>query len=150
MNANGHPQTLATGARPPAADLAALQAQLDAYDALYNNARPHQGIDGQTPDQRYTATAKAEPAPGRLPPPLRCTHVKVTGHGVVDLGDDLDTSIGAEWGHAHVDVIRDDLDVVIFHRDQVIRTLRIDPNRRYQPSGRPSGPKRPRLVSAKS
>ena len=138
-------------ARPPAEDLAGLQRQLDCYDAIYNSERPHQGIGGQTPDQRYTATAKAEPAPHRLPPPLRANTVKVARDGLVPLGHRQSTSIGIEWAGAHVDVIRDDLDVVIIHDHHLIHRLRIDPNRRYQPSGkRPGPPRRPRLLSDKS
>jgi transposase InsO family protein len=138
-------------ARPPAADLAGLQHQLDAYDAFYNSVREHQGLHGQTPDQRYAATAKAAPAPDPLPPPMRCTNVKVNRHGVVMLGNRQRTSIGVEWAHTRVDVIRDNLEVVIIHRDKIIRTLRIDPNRQYQPSGRPASPTpRPPLLSDKS
>ncbi len=138
-------------ARPPAPDLAGLQRQLDCYDAIYNTERAHQGIGGQTPDQRYTATSKAEPVPHRLPPPLRCSNVKVARDGLVPLGNKQSTSIGIEWSGARVDVIRDDLDVVIIFKNHFIRRLRIDPNRRYQPSGRrPGPPRRTRLLSDKS
>lgn len=128
-------------ARPPAHDLAALQRQLDVYDALYNTDRPHQALHGQTPDQRYHATAKDGPADQPLPTPVRCTRVKVSTGGAVTLGNHYLTSVGTEWAHTHVDVIRDNLDVVIIHTDHIIQTLRIDPTRRYQPSGRKPRPR---------
>lgn len=89
--------------------------------------------------------------PHRLPPPLRCCTVKVARDGLVTLGHRQSTSIGIEWAGTHVDVIRDDLDVMIIHDHHLIRRLRINPNRRYQPSGkRPGAPRRPRLLSDKS
>ena len=129
--------------RPPAADLPALQLQLDTYDAFFNHVRNHQGIGGQTPDQRYHATAKAGPTPHPLPAPMTCTNVKVATTGTIPIGHHHSTSIGVEWAHSRVDVIRDGLDVAIVHNNHLIRTLRIDPTRRYQPSGRKPGPRPP-------
>ncbi len=133
--------------RPPAEDVPALQRQLDTYDAFFNSVRNHQGIGGQTPDQRYHATAKAGPTPHPLPPPMTCTNVKVATTGTVPIGHRQSTSIGVEWAHSRVDVIRDGLDVAIVHNNHLIRTLRIDPTRRYQPSGRKPGPRPPPLPS---
>lgn len=49
-------------AQPMAATLAELQAQVDAFDHLYNNERPHQGLPGRiTPMTAYRSTAKVEP-----------------------------------------------------------------------------------------
>ena len=46
--------------QPLAADLAELQAQVDAFDHVYNTQRPHQGLPGRvTPLQAWQATAKA-------------------------------------------------------------------------------------------
>jgi len=85
--APGHPQTQGKverfhqtlkrwlGRRPAAADLASLQAQLDAFRPVYNEQRPHRAIGRRTPAAAYAARPKAHPAgrgaPGPLPPPLR-------------------------------------------------------------------------------
>lgn len=54
--------------QPLAGSLAELQAQVDAFDVIYNTERPHQSLPGRiTPLTAWTATAKAEPprpAPG--------------------------------------------------------------------------------------
>ncbi|HET6738296.1 MAG TPA: IS481 family transposase [Kribbella sp.] len=60
--------------QPLAVDLAQLQAQVDAFDHLYNTQRPHQGLPGRvTPLTAWQATDKTEtPRPARdlirLPP----------------------------------------------------------------------------------
>ena len=55
--------------QPLAEDLAALQAQVDVFDHVYNTQRPHQGLPGRvTPVTAWQATPKAEaprPAPDR-------------------------------------------------------------------------------------
>ena len=55
--------------QPLAATLAELQAQVDAFDHIYNTERPHQGLPGRvTPQAAWEATAKAEaprPKPDR-------------------------------------------------------------------------------------
>lgn len=52
-------------AQPPAASLAALQAQLDRFREDYNEHRPHRARDRATPGTAYRATPKALPAGGR-------------------------------------------------------------------------------------
>lgn len=48
--------------QPLADSLAELQAQVDAFDVIYNTERPHQSLPGRiTPLMAWTATAKAEP-----------------------------------------------------------------------------------------
>lgn len=48
--------------QPLAADLAGLQAQVDAFDRIYNTQRPHQGLPGRvTPLTAWQATAKVKP-----------------------------------------------------------------------------------------
>ncbi|MBA3575756.1 MAG: DDE-type integrase/transposase/recombinase [Pseudonocardiales bacterium] len=128
--------------RPAAADLAGLQRQLDSYDTFFNTVRNHQGIDGDIPARRWAATPAASPAADPLPAPMASTNVKVTANGVVHLGNRYRTSIGVGWAHARVDVVRDGLDVAIIHRDQIIRTLRISPDLRYQTRPSTTTPRR--------
>lgn len=48
--------------QPLAEDLAELQAQVDAFDHIYNTERPHQGLPGRvTPQAAWLATPKADP-----------------------------------------------------------------------------------------
>ena len=48
--------------QPPAESIADLQAQVDAFDRLYNTRRPHQGPPGRiTPQQAWDATPVADP-----------------------------------------------------------------------------------------
>ena len=56
--------------QPLADTLAELQAQVDAFDHIYNTERPHQGLPGRvTPQTAWEATEKAEaPRPKPDPP----------------------------------------------------------------------------------
>lgn len=129
--------------QPAPASLEELQQLLDAYDVLFNTERPHQAIDGQTPAERYAATAKVAADPHAVPAPCQVTHPRVHGRGQVLLGNRYRLNIGREWDGQQVTVVRDDLDVVILNGTQIIVRHRIDPTRKDQISGRPRGrPKR--------
>jgi len=72
--APGHPQTQGKierfhqtlkrwlGRQPAARDLAALQAQLDAFREVYDEQRPHRAIGRRTPGEAYRAIAKDRPS----------------------------------------------------------------------------------------
>lgn len=137
-------------AHPPAATLAELQSLLDAYDVLFNTDRPHQGINGLTPAERYAASAKAVPAPGPLPPPVSHIERQVRASGRVDLGNRFSVCLGHEWTGATVTVVRDDLDVAILHEGQLIKRLTIDTSRKSQASGLKRGRPPKALVSDQS
>ncbi len=134
--------------QPLAADLAELQAQLDEFCRIYNHERPHQGIARVTPISRWHATPAAQPAPDGVPAPIwpaRPRH-SIVANGVAFL-DDLAIHIGAEWTGRDATIIVDGVHATVFIDDQLVRHLRIDPTRRYQPSGRPRGrPRRPRQL----
>ena len=53
--------------QPPAATLAALQAQLDWFTGYYNTRRPHRALGRSTPGAAFAARPKAGPA-GSPPP----------------------------------------------------------------------------------
>jgi len=72
--------------QPLADSLDQLQEQVDRFDEIYNNERPHQGLPGRiTPQQAWEATPKAEPprptprpaAP--LPDGVRLTRIRDNG-----------------------------------------------------------------------
>lgn len=145
-------------AHPAATTIAELQALIDIYDDIYNTQRPHQALGGlSTPDERYAATAKAVPAQTPLPEPdQRLRQVTVSTRGTVsagsnDTGRHIEVQIGREWEHSVVTVARHGNHVAVFHHGQLIASTHINPTRRYQPSGKPSGrPKggapRPRIT----
>jgi hypothetical protein len=57
--------------QPLADTLAGLQAQVDAFDHVYNTQRPHQGLPGRVaPQVAWEATAKAQPPRPMPDPPL--------------------------------------------------------------------------------
>lgn len=125
-------QTLQTWlrARPPAADITELQHLLDQYRTVYNNRR-HQSLDGQTPQQRYDARAKATPKPGRRNP-SGVTQRPVSSTGVIAYSG-CSIVIGRRWaGHtAHVYWQGDRVTIMI--NDTVARRLTLDRSVRYQP-----------------
>ena len=58
--------------QPIAANLRELQAQVDAFDVIYNTERPHQGLPGRiTPLAAWQATPKADPPRPRPAPPRK-------------------------------------------------------------------------------
>jgi putative transposase len=62
-------------ARPPAATLAAQQRKLEAFRRRYNEERPHEGIGGALPEERWEASPR--PYPERLAPPEYPSHLEI-------------------------------------------------------------------------
>lgn len=69
-------------ARPPAADLTALQAQVEDHDDYYNHEREHQALAGKTPWEAWLAAPLADepaiPTTHPLPTPPRRTSAQTT------------------------------------------------------------------------
>jgi transposase InsO family protein len=120
--------------QPPAATLAELQAHVDAFDALYNTTRPHQALAGATPAERYAATPPAIPTPRPSTDRVRVRAGKASANGVVTLGQH-GILLGRRWAGATVTVITSGAHAAVFHDNQLIRQLDIDPTRRYQTVG---------------
>lgn len=139
-------QTLKTWLRkqPLAADLAELQTQLDRFRHIYNYHRPHQGIARQIPIERWSASPAAQPANQPLEHPVHPSrrhhihHATVKHNGSVELRA-YTIHIGSEWAGNTATIITDDHHATVFINKRLVRHLTIDPNRRYQPSGRPRG-----------
>lgn len=135
--------------QPAAHSIDELQTQLDTFAHIYNYERPHQGIGRTIPADRWHATASARPAAEPLPHPNYPSH---THHCVIAGGcapvDRYDIHIGVEHNGAKATVTIDNNRANVFINNNLIRHLELDPNHRYQPSGRPrGGPRRPRLQS---
>jgi len=133
-------------AHPQAQTIEELQGLIDLYDDVYNSQRPHQALGGlDTPDERYQATAKAVATDHPLPAQkLRMRQVTVSRRGTVSAGSTpngqhVEIHIGREWEGTVVSVARDGNHVAVFHHKTPIYSISIDPTRRYQPSGRPTG-----------
>jgi transposase InsO family protein len=124
-----------------ARDLVELQARLDEFCAYYNEQRPHQGIGRVTPLSRWQASPASKPGAEPLPHPAprsRAHSVIVSKSGVIDL-DKVSIGVGAEWAGCQVTVIVDGNYATIFSGDQLVRHLKLDHSRTYQPTGRRRG-----------
>ena len=123
-----------------AADLAELQTRLDNFCNYYNEQRPHQGIGRVTPLSRWQATT-ASTAGKPLPHPApRATpqSVTVNAQGNVRVNE-LIIHVGVRWADCDAIVILDAFYATVFTNGELIRHLKIDHTRRYQPSGRRRG-----------
>jgi transposase InsO family protein len=131
--------------QPLAADLTALQAQLDAFVDYYNHHRPHRGIGRRTPIEAWAATPPAINLGTALPGPAQHTTVTIDDRGIARVGR-YRIAIGVEHAGQPARVDHDDTHAAVFINHKLVRALRLDPTRSYQPSGRPRGPRPARLT----
>lgn len=127
--------------RPLAADLAELQGQLDAFVAYYNHQRPHRGIGRRIPAERWAATPPAVNLGIALPGPARASTAVVAGNGVIALGR-YRIGVGNEYAGHTARLHCDDTHAAVFIDHRLVRVVTLDPTRRYQGTGRPSGRRR--------
>lgn len=151
----GHPQTCGKlerwhqtlkqwlRARPLAQDLDQLQDQLDTFLDYYNQKRPHRALGGATPLEAWRAS---EPAtPGEPLPGIDKTRlVNIDHYGRIKVGS-YSIAIDSRLRGEQVLVITQGLEVTIIGQGKILRRLTIDPSRRYQPNGQPTG-RRPKLI----
>lgn len=124
-----------------AVNLADLQARLDEFCVYYNQQRPHQGIGRVTPESRWLATTPSGPTDQPLdhpPTPARTYQVTVNTQGVIEVTK-IAIAVGVEWAGCEVTVVVDSYHATIYTGNQLIRHLKVDWTRRYQPSGKPRG-----------
>lgn len=148
--------------QPLADTLAELQAQVDAFDHIYNTERPHQGLPGRvTPLTAWRATEKADaprpkpdppfltrPAASRRPPapPMTVpdgTIVKrLTSQGTFKL-DKVTYLVGGQHGFHHVliDIDGDAITVIDPEGETLAEHTRPAPGITYVGNGRPRGPR---------
>ena len=132
---------------PQPATLAQLQALLDAFSSYYNTRRPHKSLPGRaTPAAAYAARPKATPGDRSADTHDRVRTDKIGSTGTVTLrhGGKL-YHIGVGRAHAGTEILLlvQDLHVriVAAATGELLRELTLNPNRNYQPTGRPPGPK---------
>lgn len=118
--------------RSAAATLDDLQHQLDAYDLMFNHDRRHQALGGRTPAETYDNATKAAAAPQPLAAPAELRRVKVWANGAVSLGHGQTISVGREWAHTTVDVLREDPACAIFHDRQLLELFQINPDVQHE------------------
>ncbi len=126
----------------PAATLTELQALLDQFIDEYNQQRPHRSLCDRTPIAAYHARPKAAPA-GSHQAHYRVRRDRVS-HGNVSLrvgGQLHHIGLGRHLHGTPILMLIDDLEIRVIHATtgEIIRTLTIDPNRRYHGTGRPQG-----------
>ena len=147
--------------QPLAANLAVLQAQVDAFDHIYNTERPHQGLPGRvTPQTAWEATEKAEaprpkpeqplsvqqvakrlrpaPVPTDLPAGTRVK--KLTSAGTFWLAG-VHYMVGGPYGFQQVLIITDGdkITVADLEGEILIEHTRPAPGVTYVGNGRPRG-----------
>ena len=151
LSSPGHPQTCGKlerfhqtlkqwlRARPLVATITELQTQLDEFLDSYNTRRPHRALVGATPSEAWHATAATRPGHDIATPADANLHT-VDSHGRITVGSYV-IGIGTHLAGHELLVIRNRLDLTVIGQGRVIRRFRVDPTRRYQPSGRPPGPR---------
>ena len=124
-------------ARPPAADIAELQALLDEFRDTYNHHRPHRSLARTTPADAYTRLPKTGPATSPTTE-HRIRHDRVDTTGKVTLRHNSRLyKIGIGRAHARTPILMliDGLDIRIINTQtgELLRHLELDPTRTYQP-----------------
>jgi transposase InsO family protein len=125
-----------------------LQGLLDTFADAYNHRRPHRSLPLRaTPATIYTARPKATPSAARRDADThdRIRRDRVDATGVVTLrhaGRLHHIGIGRTHARTHVLLLVQDLEIRIINAatGELLRELTLDPDRDYQPTGRPPGP----------
>jgi transposase InsO family protein len=133
-------------AKEPAATLADLQDQLDAFADTCNNHRPHRALAHRSPPA-VACTARPKATPGDRTDDthhrVRTDIIGTTGTVTLRTGGKLH-HIGVGRAHAgtHVRLLVQDLQIRIINAatGELLRDLTLDPTRNYQPTGHPARP----------
>jgi transposase InsO family protein len=154
----GHPQTQGKierfwqtlkkwlAAQPAAATRTGLQAQLDAFTAYYNQQRPHRALPHRaTPATAYAARPKAAPGQPGAASHDRVRADRIDANGKLTLrynGSLHHIGIGRTHARTRVLMLVQDLHIRVIDAatGELLRQLTLNPDRDYQPTGRPPGP----------
>jgi transposase InsO family protein len=121
--------------QPLAADIAALQAQLDWFIAYYNTQRPHRGIGRTIPIDRWSASPKVVNLGDVIARSQQRAASTVDRQGRAKAGGWL-IQVGVNRSGQHADVLFDDTHAAVFIDGHLVRHLELDHSRPYQPNGR--------------
>lgn len=144
--------------QPLAGTFSELQAQVDAFDHIYNTERPHQGLPGRiTPHAAWEATPKADAPRPQPDPPFVVkrhqrallpkdlppgTHLKTLGsNGTFTLGA-VTYNVAGRYAFEQVIVTTDGDTIIVanLEREVLIEHTRPAPGVKYVGNGKPSGP----------
>ena len=127
--------------------IAELQTLLETFRDQYNQRRPHRSLPHRaTPATAFNARPKATPGADRSNDPHdRVRKDKINKAGTVTLrvaGRLRHIGVGRTYAGTYVILLVQDLNVRVVHAatGELLRELTIDPQRDYQPTGRPPGP----------
>lgn len=149
----GHPQTQGKierfhqtlkrwlTARTPAATTADLQAQLDAFQHVYNHDRPHRALNRRTPAEAYAALPKDQPSLELLERHWRVRHDIVDTNGTITVrwaGKLRHLAIGRAHQRADIVLLIAGRDTLVINRttSEIIAEHHLDDTRDYQPKKR--------------
>lgn len=121
-------------AQPKVHSIDQLQVLLDEFCQVYNHERPHQGIGRTTPHARWSASPRVGLASDEGPSGQR-RHTSICYKGNVTAGKTWKIGIGAEYSGKTAEIVIDGLHALVFINDLLVRSLQLDPTRRYQPTG---------------
>ena len=139
-------------AQPPAATIAELQTQLDAFVDNYNHHRPHRSLPHRTtPAVAYTTQPKATPGNEHPNSEFRVRHDRIhTGRVSLRVNGEMHhIGLGRTLDGTRVILLINGYDIRVIHATtgEIIRTLTINPERRFHGTGKPTGgPKGPRKI----
>jgi transposase InsO family protein len=142
--------------QPRAATITELQHQLDTFADIYNNHRPHRSLPHRsTPAIAYQARPKATPGNDHPDTEFRVRHDRIQS-GRVSLrvnGQMHHIGLGRTLDGTRVIMLIDHPNIRVIHAatGEILRTLTIDPNKRYHGTGKPTGgPTGPRKIKRSS
>jgi transposase InsO family protein len=138
----------------PADTVDQLQAQIDWFIDYYNNIRPHRAKNRKTPKSAYDSRDKARPQnPNTGLKGVRVRQDRVDKAGVVTLrhnGRLHHIGIGRDHHRRRVIMLINGLDIrIITTQGELLRQLTLNPEKDYQPTGRPPGPPKHRPLKPK-
>jgi transposase InsO family protein len=125
--------------------LAELQSLLGAFAAIYNTRRPHRSLPGRaTPATAYAARPKASPGDRGADTHDRVRTDRIDATGIVTLrhnGRLHHIGIGRPHARTRVLLLVQDLHIRVVNAGtgELLRELTLNPDKDYQPTGRPSG-----------
>lgn len=127
-------------ALPPAATIEELQSQLNDFADYYNTTRPHRALHRRTPAEAFNARPKAFPTGYHIPPHFRVRHDKIDAGGSITIRYNSrlhHIGLSKHLRGTNVIVLINDRDIRVLARDtgKLIRKLKLDPTRDYQPRG---------------
>jgi hypothetical protein len=130
----------------PPRDLASLNRTLAKFRHDYNQERPHQSLEDQTPAEIWAASPKAVPDPAATINRRQRETVRGTSdNGNITYGQWV-IALGRDWMNTKVRVVDQGDHIACYCPDgELIRRVTPDPDRHYIGTGKPRG--RPRRIT---